>query len=80
LIWRNATYKRDAVAIIIDFNDFTRGGRNSWPTQAKNTKNISTTTIARKWFCGEEILFKARLISREKNSELKGCGCAINLG
>jgi hypothetical protein len=36
--------------------------------------------MARKWFCGEEILFKASLISLEKNSKLKGCGCAINLG
>jgi hypothetical protein len=49
----------------------TRGCRNSWPTQAKKAKNISTTTIARTWFCGKEILYEARPISLGKNSELK---------
>jgi hypothetical protein len=47
------------------------------PPKRRTLKNISTTTIARKWFCGEEILYKARLISLEKNYELKDCGCAI---
>jgi hypothetical protein len=31
-----------------------------------DTKNISTATIARKYFYGEEILYRARLICLEE--------------